>query len=200
MPRFFIRRDGVRVIQDGYRDIALPVPSWVDPYWYIMGSEPEKMVIAELSRRGIYFLHVKQNNTLGGDVDPTWEADFLFPQYKIWMEVNGVYFHTQTGAIESDALRYATIEAAGWKVLVWWDFDILDHVVALADSVPEFHIVQPALQPANGEKTLNLPFYTGGLAGSGVDHLKGLRKALSGRARPPQYSIRYRGPSQRKPK
>lgn len=195
MPRFYIRRDGERVRQDDPRDISLPTPYWVDPNWFINGSEPEKRVLAELVRRGIYFQHVPQTNTLGGMVDPTWEADFLFPQFKIWLEVNGVYFHTKPGQIEADALRYAKIEAAGWRLLVWWDYDILARLPELMDAVPEFYMVQSALQV--GQKTPGLPFYDGGDL---VDHLAGLRKALSGRARAPQYSSRYRRSSERRPK
>jgi hypothetical protein len=198
VPRTYVRRDGERVKQDDQRRISVPTPHWVDPYWFIMGSEPEKMVMTELIRRGIYFEHVPQANNLGGFVDPTWEADFLFRQYKYWMEINGVYFHTKPGQIEADALRYAKIEAAGWKVLVWWDYDIIARLPALMDSVPEFYHVEKSEQkPGPGGTTLNLPFYTGGLQ---VDHLIGLRKALSGRARTPQFSMRYRRPGYRRPK
>lgn len=154
------------------------------------------MVLAELVRRGIYFQHIPQGNNLGGDVDPTWEADFLFPQFRIWLEVNGVYFHTKTGQIESDALRYAKIEAAGWRLLVWWDYDILTRLPELMDAVPEFYNVRPE-DNDTGDKTGNLPFYTGGLD---VDHLAGLRKALSNRARTPQYTMRYRRYNYRRPK
>lgn len=197
MPRWYLRRDGERRPRDGYlNDIKLPVPWWVDPFWFIMGSEPEKRVLAELVRRGIYFQHIKQGNNLGGAVDPTWEADFLFPQFRIWLEVNGVYFHTKTGQIESDALRYAKIAAQGWRVLVWWDYDILSRLQDLMDAVPEFHTVVAADQHPK-ETTANLPFYTGGLE---IDHLAGLRKALSKRTRNPQYEMRYRKYYERRPK
>lgn len=154
------------------------------------------MVMAELVRRGIYFQHVPQTNNLGGLVDPTWEADFFFPQFRIWMEVNGVYWHTKRGQIEADALRYAKIEAEGYRLLVWWDYDIIARLPYLMDSVPEFHWVNPN-DNVPGNRTLNLPFYTGGLE---VDHLTGLRKALSGRAQTPQYLSRYRQPGIRRPK
>ena len=196
MPRFYLRRDGERNVQDPEHRISLPTPYWVDPYWFIMGSEPEKMVIAELVRRGIYFQHIMQNNNLGGMVDPTWEADFTFPQFRIWMEINGVYFHTKVGQIESDALRYAKIEAAGWKVVVWWDYDIIARLPYLMDQIPEFHFVDPN-KNRPGVTTLNLPFYTAGLT---VDHLKGLRKALSARARQPQFEARFYQPGERRPK
>jgi hypothetical protein len=161
-----------------------------------MGSVPEKMVLAELVRRGIYFQHVPQANKLGGFVDPAWEADFLFPQFRIWLEVNGVYFHTLPGQIESDALRYAAIEAAGWRLLVWWDYDILARLPDLMNAVPEFYVVK-ASDNEDQDPDDDLPFETDG---TDVDHLAGLRTALSRRARTPQFQSRYRLPWDRRPK
>lgn len=198
MPRFYVRRDGTRRPQDGHRAQKVYVPDWVDPYWFINGSEPEKRVLAELVRRGIYFQHVPQSNTVGGLVPADWEADFLIPQYRIWIEVNGLYFHTLPGAVENDALRYAKIEASGWRLIVWWDYDILTRLPELMDAVPEFRMVENAHnQKPNADRTPGLPFYTGGLE---VDHLAGLRKALSNRARTPQFEYRFRLPGTRRPK
>jgi len=184
MPSLYIRRNGQRNPQIGNRTIKFPVPNWVDPYFSIQGSEPEKMVMAEFVRRGIYFQHTPQANTLGGLVDPTWEADFWLipPQYKIWIEVNGLYFHTLPGSPERDAYRYAVLTSVGIKVIVWWDFDILARLPDLMNQEPEFYWVDPKLQ--HGKTNEGLPFYEGGFdaAGNTIDHLKGLRKALSGRA------------------
>ena len=168
------------------------MPRWVDPFWWIQGSQPEKMVIAEFVRRGIYFEHTPQMNTLGGLVDPTWEPDFLLPQFHIWIEVNGFYFHTLPGKPETDAYRYAAIEAQGWKVLVWWDYDILARLTDLMDAEPEFYWVDP--KKNEGDTNLGLPFYEGG---TGIDHLKGLRTALHARAKPPQYTTRHRRDGER---
>lgn len=196
MPRFYIRRDGERDPQTGSRAQRVPVPEWVDPYWFIMGSVPEKMVLAEFVRRGIYFQHVPQQNKVGGIVPASWEADFLLPQYRIWIEVNGLYFHTLPGMIESDALRYAKIESEGWRLIVWWDYDILARLPELMDAVPEFRWVDFSRQD-RPKRTEGLPFYTGGTE---VDHLAGLRAALSKRARTPQYTYRLRRPGERRPK
>ena len=196
IPRWYLRRDGERNKQTGSRNVRVYVPQWVDPYWFVLGSEPEKRVLTELIRRGIYFEHVPQTNQLGGLVDPSWEPDFLFPQFKIWMEINGTYFHTLQGQIEADALRYAKIEASGWRVVVWWDYDIEARLPELMDAVPEFYVVKKA-DNQGGTKTPGLPYFEGGF---GVDHLAGLRKALSHRARTPQFGARYRLPWERDPK
>lgn len=165
--------------------MRVPVPRWFDPYWGIQGSTIEKMVMAELARRGIYFVHTPQTNDLGGFVDPSWEPDFLLPQHKIWIEVQGAYFHTLPGAVERDALRFAMIEAAGWRPVALWEDDIRARLPELLDAIPELYNVNASVQ--TGPTTLGLPFLEGG---DGIDHLAGLRKALSGRAKPPQTQFR----------
>lgn len=131
---------------EGHR-IRYNQPQFYDPYFFVQGSVPEKMVMKELVRRGIYFEHTPQTNDINwGNLkevatsDPSkWEADFLFPQFKIWLEVQGTYFHTLPGVPEKEALRFAIIEAAGWKPIYWWDYDIEGKLMELMDSVPEFY-------------------------------------------------------------
>lgn len=105
------------------------------------------MVLKELVRRGIYFEHVPQTNDIkwgnlkqAATSDPSkWEADFLFPQFKIWLEVQGLYFHTLPGVPFREALRFKIIEAAGWRPIYWWDYDIEARLPELMDEVPEFY-------------------------------------------------------------
>ncbi len=205
MPRTYVRRKGERVKSD--KKSRFYLPKWVDPYFYIQGSSIEKMVMAEFVRRGIYFEHTPQTNTLPwaswmiepGKDPRKWEADFLLPQYKIWVEIQGAYFHTLPGQVETDALRFAYIQSVGWRPVAWWEDDIRNRLQDLMNEVPEFYrIDRDKEQDAQDDRrnTPGLPFYEGG---TGVDHLAGLRKALSNRARPPQgISKRYR--PKRKPK
>lgn len=193
MPRFFIRHE--RKIPD-HRSFRVYVPWWVDPFWFVQGSSIEKMVMAELVRRGVYFEHTPQSQTLGGFVDPTWEPDFLLPQHKIWMEIQGSYFHSLPGQIEKDSLRFAAIEMAGWQPIFLWEFDIRTRLNDLLDGYGIFYQVDRAAERAAAAKygtTKGLPFYEGGFDASGraIDHLAGLRKALSHRAKPPQLTKRY---------
>ena len=195
MPTTHLRR--TRQPQTGPHTQRVPIAKWIDPYQGIQGSSIEKMVMAEFVRRGIYFEHTPQKNSLGGGVDPTWEADFLLPQYHIWLEIQGGYFHTLPGAPERDALRFATIEAAHWKPIFWWEDDIRTRLQDIMNDVPEFYRVEKKLNTSKAwRRSGNLPFFQGGMAtnrdgkdytkGSRIDHLKGLRKALSARAKPPQ--------------
>ena len=207
MLRTYIRRAGDRRPQTGHNTQRVYVPRWKDPFWWIQGSVPEKMVMAELVRRGIYFEHTPQSNPIKWPAavrdaalsDPSkWEADFFFPQYKIWLEVNGFYFHTLPGAPEADALRATLIEAAGWRYIVFWDYDILSRLNDIMDAVPEFYDINRAKQKGY-RKNHGLPFYEGG---DGVDHLAGLRAQLRARGRGPAGSIGtvYRPPGTRRPK
>ena len=147
MPRTYVRAPGQRkpLPAEGRR-IKYYVPQFYDPYFFVQGSLPEKMVMKELVRRGIYFEHTPQTNPIEWGMlksvatsDPSkWEADFLFPQFKIWLEVQGAYFHTLPGVPEKEALRFAIIEAAGWRPIYWWDYDIETRLIDLMDAVPEF--------------------------------------------------------------
>lgn len=195
MPNTYVRRPEDRKPKEGAYSQRVFVPRWIDPFPWIQGSSIEKMVMAEFVRRGIYFEHTPQRNSLGGFVDPTWEPDFLLPQYHIWVEIQGAYFHTLPGAVERDALRFAMIEAAGWKPIFWWEDDIRTRLVEIMDQVPEFYRVKSRLNKG-WKKTPGLPFFEGG---KNVDHLKGLRAALAGRAKPPQ-RLKVKRRRKRRPK
>ena len=179
-------RDG-RVIKE-FKDKVYS-PKWVDPWWFINGSEPEKMVMAELAQRGIYFQYREPANDLGGYVDPTWEADIKCPQHKIWIEVQGAYYHTLEGQLKSDSIRFAAIKMAGWKPLFWWEWDIRARLDWLFDQVPEFYQVKN-----NEEKAARRRYGTSmGEAfkvGSNIDQLVGHRTAMSNRAKPGVFAVR----------
>jgi hypothetical protein len=211
MPRTYVRRQGERVRRAKFK-AKVYTPRWVDPFFWIQGSKPEKMVMAELVRRGIYFEHTPQTNPLpwrdwmfmDGQNPRNWEADFLVPQYRIWIEVQGSYHHTLPGQVETDALRFAYIESVGWRPIFWWDFDIEARLQDLMNAVPEFYNVNYDLESkvaASSRRNYGLPFYEGG---TGIDHLAGLRTALRRRGRPPQFEYqryrRGRGKPRRKPK
>lgn len=205
MPRTYVRRSGERVRRP-LSKFRVYSPHWIDPFVWIQGSSIEKMVMAELVRRGIYFEHTPQTNALPwaswmfiGQNPRKWEADFLLPQYKIWIEIQGSYFHTLPGQVETDALRFAYIESVGWRPIAWWEDDIRTRLPELFDAVPEFYMINRKFEAsvqASRRNTGSLPFYEGG---DGIDHLAGLRKALRGRGRPPQLAALRRA-RRRRPK
>ena len=158
MPRTYYRGPGQRSPRDEQKPQRFYKPQFYDPYFFIQGSVPEKMVMKELVRRGIYFEHTPQTNDIKwGNLkqvatsDPSkWEADFLFPQFKIWLEVQGAYFHTLPGVPEKEALRFAIIQTAGWRPIYWWDYDIEARLIELMDSVPEFYAPPSDTKGAKG--------------------------------------------------
>jgi hypothetical protein len=199
MPNTYVRRPEERKPKPEGYGTRVYVPRWIDPFPWIQGSSIEKMVMAEFVRRGIYFEHTPQSNSLGGFVDPSWEADFLLPQYHIWVEIQGAYFHTLPGAVERDALRFVLIEAAGWKPIFWWEDDIRNRLYEIMDAIPQFYRPDFALNSkAAFKRTPGLPFFEGGNAASAAK-FEGLRKALAGRARPPQ-NLKAKRRKKRRPK
>lgn len=194
MPRFYVRHE--RTVRDE-RTFKVYAPWWLDPYWFLVGSSIEKMVLAELARRGVFFIFRAQRNNLGGFVDPTWEADFLLPQHKIWIEIQGSYFHSLPGQIEKDSLRFAAIEMAGWKPIFWWEFDIRTRLPELMDEVGVFYEVDRSVERKAFDRfndrfgARRLPGERFSVGGDLKDQLVGLRKALSARAQPVQLEKRY---------
>lgn len=198
MPRTYVRHE--RNPSERYKSRVLQ-QYWTDPYWWIVGSSIEKMVMAELARRNVYFIFRAQTNTIGGFVDPKWEADFLLPHHKIWIEVQGSYFHSLPGQIEQDSLRYAALEMAGWKPVFLWEFDIRMRLQEKLDEIGLFYMVDAAAEKAARLKYGTSPALRFKLGDESlVDQLVGLRKALSNRTKPPQFVVRRRLPWERREK
>ena len=194
MPRFFIRSERKR---DEVRDFRVYAPWWVDPYLDIPGSSIEKMVLAELVRRGVFFIFRAPRNDIGGFVKPDWEADFLLPQHKIWIEVQGSYFHSLPGQIEADADRYASIQMEGWSPHFLWEFDIRTRLVDLLDEIGVFYQVDQSKEQAARSQHGASEVYGALRYGDGKfsigsdmkDQLAGLRSALAKRAKPIQFRV-----------
>jgi very-short-patch-repair endonuclease len=195
--RSYLRRPGDRRPQD-VRNFRVYAPWWIDPNWYLTGSSIEKKVMAELQRRGVYFIYRNQSNSLGGFVDPTWEADFLLPHHKIWIEVQGSYFHSLPGQIEKDSLRFAAIEMAGWKPIALWEFDIETRLHDLLDEIGVFYQVD-LKKEADARKKYGVTDETFKV-GKRDDQLKGLRASLAKRRKPDQLIYRRRRAGERRPK
>jgi len=138
---------------------------WIDPYPTIMGTRPEKIVYGQLMMRGInfYYQSMLLVNLPLLQISKEYRPDFILPDQKIIIEVQGVYFHSKPESIESDAYKQALYNMMGWKVLAWWDYDIEENVVQL-------FVKEPLLAQAGG---------SGGrivtAKDKSIDDLKGLR-------------------------
>ena len=114
---------------------------WIDPYPEIPGTKPEKMVYAELMRRGIPF-HFQEWFHIVSDIyiiegDSWYKPDFIIPELKMIIEVQGAYWHTKPDQIEKDSYKYALYEQVmGYKVVLWWDYDIEARLQSLFEGEP----------------------------------------------------------------
>jgi very-short-patch-repair endonuclease len=142
MPRFSTGRTKVATAERARRAAGYRVSGykrWIDPFPTIHGTVPEKMVYAALSFRGIRFYFLNNVHIAIPEVDlfQIYQADFILPDQKIIIEVQGSYWHSTPSAIESDAFKYAMYDYAGYKTLPWWDYDILDNLNNLFAQTPE---------------------------------------------------------------
>lgn len=112
---------------------------WVDPFPTVMGTRPEKIVYAQLMMRGInfYFQSMLLVNLPLLRISKEYRPDFILPDLKIVIEVQGVYFHSKPESIESDAYKQALYNMMGYKVLAWWDYEIEENVVDLFVKEPK---------------------------------------------------------------
>ena len=145
-----------RRLETADRNQQLRSDHWVDLFPEIHGTQPEKMVYAELTRRGIPFLFLNdiRFQIPEIDFDKWYQADFVMPDLKLIIEVQGAYWHSMTKTIEEDAYKFAIYQTTGWKALAWWDYDILDHL-------QELFLAEPLLLAASNTsprfKSMELP-------------------------------------------
>lgn len=176
MPRYVDRVKKPQTIaerRDRAKRYRVPRGQWVDPYPTIMGTVPEKMVYAQLMFRGInfYFQSMLLVNLPDLLISKEYRPDFILPDQKIIIEVQGVYFHSNPDTIESDAYKQALYNMMGYKVLPWWDYDIESNIMELFIKEPE---LANLLSKGGRIKTVNDKV---------IDDLKGLRTTNARRFR-----------------
>lgn len=153
---------------------AVPLGSgageWVDPFPWVKGTKPEKMVLAELYRRRIPFaFQYRMGDMLGTDKVENWRVDFYIPSTRTVIEVYGDYWHTLGDQPFTDAWRTAVMEFNGFKVLIWWESEILTQMRRLFDAEPT--LVRP---PVTGPPVK---------LENNTDDLRAMRVAAARRAR-----------------
>lgn len=107
--------------------------NWFDPFPEILGTSIEKRVFARLTLMQIPF---EFQSTLMIDIPEIallkeYRPDFILPDAKIVIEIQGSYWHSSPAAIEADSYKYALYTAMGYRVLTWWDYEILSNLDAL---------------------------------------------------------------------
>ena len=142
MPRYVKRAQRLTTKQKVERESNSRVTGykkWIDPFPTVQGTLPEKMVYAELVRRRIPFLFQNNINFSIPEIEfnKDYRPDIAIPSLRIIIEVQGSYWHSKDKAIEDDAYKFAIYQTTGWTVLVWWDYDIMDHLQQLFTEQPQ---------------------------------------------------------------
>jgi len=128
---------------------------WIDPFLNVHGTLPEKMVYEALTQRKIpfYFLNDIRINIPELRLVKDFQADFFIPSLALIIEVQGAFWHSKPKTIEADALKFALYQQMGYKVIAWWDFDIITRLNELFAQEPllaRFHA-------STGNKSAELP-------------------------------------------
>ena len=90
----------VRRSRAGNRQLKLHKVEWVDPFPWIPGTHPEKLLFAALVRRGIYFRFQDDFPRADKRVFPIlqdrdFKPDFIVPEWKVIYDPYGDFAHSQ---------------------------------------------------------------------------------------------------------
>lgn len=105
---------------------------WVDPFPWIQGTVPEKMIFAALVRRGIYFhfqeLLIEAVPEARGvpvlDQHP-YRADFILPDSKIVLDPWDDYHHSLPDQARADVVKLAIYQALGFTTHHVWASELM---------------------------------------------------------------------------
>lgn len=117
---------------------------WHDPFPYVPGTVPEKMVYAELRFRGVEFIFQAEGFPPGHENGPHFvkrlhdiRPDFLIPSIHAVLEIQGTYFHTQPETEQHDLDKLTEYRMWGWKVYWIYDLDIILQPHRAVEDCPE---------------------------------------------------------------
>lgn len=95
-------------------------------------TKPEAIVYAYLKRLGVNFrfqwTHPDYETT---EYVENFKPDFTLPEHKVVIEINGAYWHLKPETRERDLIKYSLLQLQGWKVVVWWDWEVESDIVGL---------------------------------------------------------------------
>jgi hypothetical protein len=157
---FRVRRER----RSGTGKFKLKKPLWVDPFPWIPGTHPEKLLFAALVRRGIYFRFQDDFPKADQRVFPIlqdrdFKPDFIVPEWKIIYDPYGDFAHSQPRAFGqmgkdgkwipgSDVWKQVYYESKGYEFIHPWTSDIErfgpDWMIDMSDRIH-----QPADVPAH---------------------------------------------------
>lgn len=199
MPRMIYRKKPLSIKERVIRGLKSRFTRggiWYDPFPEVPGTRPEKMVYAELVNRGIPFRFQEWLHIVLPDYDlqgnDWYKPDFIIPELKIIIEVQGAYWHTKPDQIQKVSYKYALYQLMGFKILLWWDYEIEDHLHDLFNKESGLHW---RARPITPPKRSDSQEYADGKAKNGArvkrrkpwtkepvrTKLKGIRRPRKGR-------------------
>lgn len=142
MPRYIAGLTKVPVAKQVQRSRRYRVrgeTGFVDRFPLGFGTLPEKILYDALSRRNIPFYYLNDIELIVPEIqfDQFFQADFILPNQRVIIEVQGAHWHSMPKTIEADALKHALYMQTGWRPLAWWDFDILNNINLLFMNDPD---------------------------------------------------------------
>ena len=125
-----------RNAQRNYRIRASYPREFYNPYPWMPSTDAR--VYLELTRRQIPFSYRYFNfvDPYIQQLLPGWAPEFTLRDFKIVILVKGTFFGNIPGVLIKDVLAQVILEQAGWKVLTWWEYDIVTNIDALFQKEP----------------------------------------------------------------
>lgn len=196
MPRYALKKTKVSTkdkIARAKRYRVWGFKNWIDPFPAVIGTLPEKIVYAALSYRSIPFWFQDEVTFAIPELSlrKDYRPDFVLPGLHLIIEVQGAYWHTKPAQVDADAYKDAVYEQAGWRVLNWWDFDIIYNVNLLFQADPQLSSYgankgDKSTETTNGRKIIRVD-------SKGIVTLNRKRAArLSYRKAPPKLKSKYK--------
>jgi hypothetical protein len=156
----------VRRERAGHRGFRLKQPVWVDPFPFIPGTHPEKLLFAALYRRGIYFrfqddFPIADKHKFPILQDRDFKPDFIVPEYKIIYDPYGDFAHSQPRSFGkylpdgtyipgADVWKQVYYESKGYEFIHPWTSEIekygADWMIDQSQRIhhaPQFKLTDP---------------------------------------------------------
>lgn len=109
--------------------LRLLKPQWIDPYPWIPGTKPEKMIFAALIERRIFFVYQDLLPEMRSGQYPTLDMpsyvpDIVCPAYRVIIDPFGDYHHMLPQAQADDRRKMAIFNALGYVFYYPWASDV----------------------------------------------------------------------------
>lgn len=121
----------------GNRIRATAPYDFVNPYPWMPSTDAR--VFLELQHRRIPFAYRYFNavNPYIKQLIPDWAPEFTLRDLKIVIIVQGAFFGNIPGVIQKNVLAKTILETEGWKVLFWFEYDIVSRLNQLFEQEPK---------------------------------------------------------------